>query len=529
MLILQNISYLHPNKDVLFEKISLNISAHQKVALIGNNGSGKSTLLKIIAQQLSPASGQISVDTLPYYIPQIFGQYNHLTVAHALKVDEKLHAFHQILDGDVSDKNMQVLDEDWAIEERSLQALAYWNLEDISFSQRLSSLSGGQKMKIFLAGILIHQPSIVLLDEPSNHLDTASRQLLYNWITSTSSTLVIVSHDRKLLNLLNITYELTSNGMTLYSGNYDFYAEQKRITEQAIKEDILHQEKAVRKAREKERETIERQQKLDARGRKKQEKSGVPRIMMNTLRNRAENSTNKLKDVHQEKIGHLSEKLHELRASVSDMDKMKIGFDTSHLHQGKLLFSGVRMNHSYLKDIDIWREDIDLEVFSGERIALKGNNGSGKTTLIKIISGEIIPQRGIVKKTDFNTVYIDQDYSLMSSDMNVYDLTQTFNTSKLQEHEVKIRLNRFLFSKSTWEKSCSVLSGGEKLRLLLCCLNIHQQTPGMMILDEPTNNLDINNIEILTQAIQSYRGTLIVISHDECFLSEIGANRIIEL
>lgn len=525
MLILQNISYLHTNKDVLFEQISFNISAHQKVALIGNNGSGKSTLLKIIAQQLSPASGQISADPHSYYLPQIYGQYNHLTVAQALGIDEKLHAFYRILEGDVADENMQKLADDWTIEERSLQALSYWNLEDITFSQHLSSLSGGQKTKVFLAGILIHQPEIVLLDEPSNHLDIESRQLLYHWIEATSSTLIIVSHDRKLLNLLDTTYELTSNGVILYGGNYDFYAKQKKIAEKALKEDIVHQEKAVRKAKEKEKETSERQQKLDARGKKKQEKSGTARIMMNTLRNRAENSTSKLKDVHQEKIGHLSQKLQELRASVSDTDKIKIGFDSSQVHKRKVLFSGEKINHSYSGNTFIWKKDVDLEIFSGERIALKGNNGSGKTTLIKIITGEITPRKGCVRKSDFNVLYIDQDYSLIRPAMNIYDLAQTFNTSNLQEYEVKIRLNRFLFPKDTWEKSCGVLSGGEKMRLLLCCLNIRQQSPDLMILDEPTNNLDIQNIEILTKAIQTYQGTLLLISHDEYFLSEVRIDR----
>ncbi len=529
MLILQNISYLHTNKDVLFEQISFNISAHQKVALIGNNGSGKSTLLKIIAQQLSPASGQISIDTQPYYIPQIFGQYNHLTVAQALRVDEKLHAFYRILEGDVSDENLQILDDDWTIKERCRQALSYWNLEDISFDQSLSSLSGGQKTKIFLAGILIHQPSIVLMDEPSNHLDADSRQLLYNWITSTTATLIVVSHDRKLLNLLDITYELTPNGMILYGGNYDFYVEQKKRAQLTLQEDIIHQEKAVKKAKEKERETAERQQKLDARGKRKQEKAGTSRIMMNTLRNRAENSTQKLKDVHQEKIGHLTQKLQDLRTSLPDIDKMKIGFEAPYIHQGKVLFCGENFNYSYPDSDLLWKKNLSLEIMSGDRIALKGKNGSGKTTLIRIILGDLSPVCGKIQKAACRTLYIDQEYSLLQPDLNIFEQAQKFNSSHLQEYEVKIRLNRFLFPKESWEKPCHQLSGGEKMRLLLCCLNLQQLSPDLMILDEPTNNLDIQNIEILTHAIRSYKGMLLVISHDTYFLDEINILHTIQL
>jgi len=527
MLILQNISYLHTNRDLLFDKITFTANKQEKIALIGNNGVGKSTLLKIIAGELQPFDGLLKADAKPYYVPQIFGQFNHLTIAQALQIDDKLNALKEILEGNVTEENLEILNDDWTIEDRCTEALQYWQLQSLDLAQKLESLSGGQKTKIFLAGISIHQPELILLDEPSNHLDFESRTLLYNFIQNSSGTLLIVSHDRKLLNLLHTVYELTKHGITVYGGNYDFYAQQKQIENDALNQDIHSKEKALRKAKEKERETLERQQKLDARGKKKQEKAGVSRIMMNTLRNNAENSTSKTKSIHAEKIGGISQELQELRSGLPEIDKMKFGFDTTKLHKGKTLFTATDINYNYSELL--WKENLSLQILSGDRIALKGQNGSGKTTLIKIIIGKLTPKQGTVYKAESTIVYIDQDYSLINNQLSVYEQAEKFNTSGLQEHDIRMRLNRFLFSQNDLEKSCSSLSGGEKMHLMLCCLTITNQAPDIIILDELTNNLDIQNIEILTAAINEYQGTLIVVSHDEYFLEQIDIQNTIEL
>ncbi|MBF4505356.1 ABC-F family ATP-binding cassette domain-containing protein [Flavobacterium sp. JLP] len=521
MLILQNISYTHSNKELLFSNINLTVTAGNKVALVGNNGSGKSTLLKIIAKELFPTSGILATDSVPYYIPQIFGQYNHLTIAEALQIDQKLSAFQEILKGNVTETNLSLLDDDWTIEDRCTEALNYWQLANFELNQKLEFLSGGEKTKVFLAGIMIHQPKLILLDEPSNHLDFHGRELLYEFIDASKNTILIVSHDRKLLNLLYTTFELKPNGIRMYGGNYDFYLEQKNIDKNALTQDIHAKEKALQKAKEKQRETLERQQKSDAKGKKKQEKAGVARIMMNTLRNNAENSTSKTKSVHAEKIGGISKELRELREEVPSIDRMKFGLDHSRLHKGKVIVTAESLNHKY-NEKWIWRENLNFQILSGQRIALKGNNGAGKTTLIKLILEEIMPKSGSLKVIDCERIYIDQDYSLINNKLTVYEQAQQSNTEGLEEHDIKMRLNRFLFTKSDWDKSCSYLSGGERMRLMLCGLTITNQAPDLIILDEPTNNLDIQNIEILTAALNEYQGTLIVVSHDAFFLEEIS-------
>lgn len=528
MVILQNISYLHANKELLFDGITFTVNNHEKIALIGNNGVGKSTLLKIISGELKTSEGAITTNAAPYYVPQIFGQFNHLTIAQALKVEDKLQAFQEILNGNVSEENLNILNDDWTIEDRCNEALQYWDLLDLKLDQKLESLSGGQKTKVFLAGISIHEPELVLLDEPSNHLDSAGRKLLYDFIKNASAALIIVSHDRKLLNLLNSVYELNRHGITVYGGNYDFYTEQKQIENNALSQDIQSKEKALRKAKEKERETLERQNKLDSRGEKKQKKAGVSRIMMNTLRNNAENSTAKTKGVHAEKIGGISKDLQDLRSALPEIDKMKFGFDKTDLHKGKILFTATNINHAFGEQ-QLWKNPLNIQIKSGDRIAIKGLNGSGKTTLIKMITGKLEPKTGIIYKAEAKIIYIDQDYSLIENQLTVYNQTQKFNDSGLEEHTIKMKLNKFLFSQNDWDKPCSALSGGEKMRLLLCSLTINTKGPDIIILDEPTNNLDIQNIEILTAAINEYQGTLIVVSHDDLFLEEIGIEDFVEL
>jgi len=528
MLFLQGVTYAHPNRDVLFSDINLTVNRQNKIALIGNNGAGKSTLLALLAGRLKPASGMAGTNSKPYFVPQLFGQYNEQTVAEALGIDDKLLALKEILEGHLTDINLELLDDDWGIEQRCREAFVHWQLHGIALFQPMATLSGGQKTKAFLAGIMIHEPEIVLLDEPSNHLDLAGRALLYDYIRSTRNTLVVVSHDRTLLNLLGTVCELGKRGITVYGGNYDFYAGQKAIENEALNLDVKAKEKALRKAKEVERESAERQQKLDARGKKKQEKAGLPTIVQNAFRNNAERSTARMKGVHAEKVGGIAQELSHLRSQLSSVDQMKVDFDNSSLHKGKILATVSKANFAYI-DQQLWSENLDFQITSGERIAIKGTNGSGKTTLIRLILGDLQPTAGSIERADFKSIYIDQDYSLIDNTLTVYAQALKYNSGGLQEHDIRTRLNRFLFPRQYWDKPCINLSGGEKMRLALCSLAVATQAPDVIILDEPTNNLDIRNIGILTAAINEYRGTLLVISHDTHFLQEINADREIVL
>ncbi len=560
---IQQISYIHPDKEVLFSDLNFAISKGQKLGLVGNNGCGKSTLLQIIAGQLSPSSGVIVRPDDLYYIPQHFGQYDSLTIAQALQIDSKRQALHAILAGDASTENLTLLDDDWNIEERSVAALDSWGIGH-PLSYPLHLLSGGEKTRVFLAGMNIHTPSVILMDEPTNHLDSSGRQRLYDWVEKWRSTLLAVSHDRTLLNLLPEICELEKHQITYYGGNYEFYKEQKALMQEALQQRIDEKEKALRAARKVARETAERRDKQNVRGEKANIKKGIPRIVLNALQGKSEKSTSKLNGVHQEKAEKLTDERNQLRGSLSPTAALKTDFNSSSLHNGKTLVTAKNINFGYypnLNDNDsqkeienqkenknpsendtsdssngsnlpaqlLWQTPISFQLKSGDRLRIEGTNGSGKTTLLKIITGQLEPQEGTLTRADFSYVYLNQEYSIIDDQNSILEQAYTFNTRNLPEHEIKIILNRYLFPAPEWDKSCRKLSGGEKMRLAFCCLMISNNTPDMFILDEPTNNLDIQSIEIITNTIKKYTGTVIAISHDNYFIREIGVDQRIAL
>lgn len=554
---IQQISYIHPDKEVLFSDLNFAISKGQKLGLVGNNGCGKSTLLQIIAGQLSPSSGVIVRPDDLYYIPQHFGQYDSLTIAQALRIERKQQALHAILSGDASNENFVVLDDDWNIEERSIAALDLWGLGQFTLSYPMNLLSGGEKTRVFLAGMDIHHPSVILMDEPTNHLDSSGRQRLYDWVEKCRSTLLVVSHDRTLLNLLPEICELEKHQINYYGGNYEFYKEQKTLMQEALQQRIEEKEKALRIARKVARETAERRDKQNVRGEKNNIKKGVPRIVLNALQGKSEKSTSKLNSAHQEKAEKLTDECNQLRGSLSPTATLKTDFNSSSLHTGKILVTAKEINFGYhphsinshiqmnnevnLADTgnhsgpdshdiqdngdfkqQLWQTPISFQLKSGDRLRIEGANGSGKTTLLKLITGQLQPQEGNLTRMEFTYVYLNQEYSIIDDRNSILEQAYAFNNRNLPEHEIKIILNRYLFPASEWDKSCRKLSGGEKMRLAFCCLMISNNTPDMFILDEPTNNLDIQSIEIITATIKNYTGTVIAISHDDYFIQEIG-------
>ena len=532
---IQQISYIHPDKEVLFSDLNFAISKGQKLGLVGNNGCGKSTLLQIIAGQLSPSSGVIVRPDDLYYIPQHFGQYDSLTIAQALQIERKQQALHAILSGDASNENFVILDDDWNIEERSIAALDVWELGQFTLSYPMNLLSGGEKTRVFLAGMDIHHPSVVLMDEPTNHLDSSGRQRLYDWVEKCRSTLLVVSHDRTLLNLLPEICELEKHQINYYGGNYEFYKEQKTLMQEALQQRIEEKEKALRIARKVARETVERRDKQNVRGEKNNIKKGVPRIVLNALQGKSEKSTSKLNSTHQEKAEKLTGERNQLRSSLSPTAILKTDFNSSSLHTGKILVIAKEINFGYHPNSDsndiqdnndfkqqLWQTPISFQLKSGDRLRIEGANGSGKTTLLKLITGQLQPQEGNLTRMEFTYVYLNQEYSIIDDRNSILEQAYAFNNRNLPEHEIKIILNRYLFPASEWDKSCRKLSGGEKMRLAFCCLMISNNTPDMFILDEPTNNLDIQSIEIITATIKNYTGTVIAISHDDYFIQEIG-------
>ena len=525
-IILSGVNYRYTNRQPLFEPVNLSVLPGEKISIVGNNGTGKSTLLRLIAGELAPSCGSIGRSVSPYYVPQQTDIRSE-SVGRTLGVAEKLDALRAICDGSANPDHYDTLADDWDIESRCRSALDAWGLPHVELTASTDSLSGGEKTRLSLAGLTIHRPAIVLLDEPTNHLDRTGRDRLYDYIRTCKATLIVVSHDTYLLNLLDRTCELSKKGLKTYGGNYNFYREQKRIEDSALEQRIDSEQAALRLARKKAQEIAERQQKRFNQG--ERNKDRLPRILRKGAKDRGETTISKLREKHSDIVGLNEKRLNDLRRQRGTACRFKIDFDDALLHNGKLLIAADGVNFGYDRERPLWRMPLDLEIRSGERIRLTGNNGSGKTTLVRLLTGELFPTAGEIRRTDFSYVCLDQEYSLVDTPQTVLELAQKYNRSNLCDHEIKMWLKRALFAADTWDTSCNALSGGEKMRLCLCCLMISNHVPDLFILDEPTNNRDLSSLAVLADTIGDYRGTLLVISHDRNFTDEIGITKTVEL
>lgn len=526
----QDLSYIHPDKETLFQNITFTISEGGKCAIVGNNGVGKSTLLEILAGKIPSASGDVVCDDAPYMIPQHFGQFDGMSVAEALGLADKLRALSILLDGRGTDKEYDLLDDEWDIQERLLEAFDRWEIGHVAADMLMQNLSGGEKTKVFLAGLDIYKPSVVLMDEPTNHLDASGRSLLYEYIARTSRTIVIVSHDRTLLNSVSMIYEMSPSGMQFYPMNYDAYRATVEAETSAKVAQLENRQKELAKAEKAARKTIERQQKHASRGEKQSAKKCVARISMGLLRNKSEATTSRLNRVQQEKTEAMKREIAAMRSTINDYAGIKIDIGNSVMAGRKLLVEAKDVTFRYAGRETLWSQNpLQLSIVSGERIRIQGNNGCGKSTLLKLIAGTLRPAGGEMFRNEaLNILYLDQEYSCVDNELTVYGQLEACNSNKA-EHELKTLLNRFLFTSATWHKKCGCLSGGEKMKLALCRLIVSGNTPDMIIADEPTNNIDIASMDILAATLKNYKGTLLVVSHDEQFVRDVGIDRIIDL
>jgi ATPase subunit of ABC transporter with duplicated ATPase domains len=516
------IKYQIPNREPLFSNVNFTLQSGEKAAIVGNNGAGKTTLLKIIAGHEKAFKGHLTVTGVLYYIPQHYGHFNHLTVAEALGVAPLVEALKAVERGDLSQHYYDLLEHNWDITARCEEAFAKWNLRGITLQQPLQQLSGGMKTRLFLCGIDIFQPDIVLLDEPTNHLDIHARRQFYHWMENTGSTVLLTSHDRQPLRLCDPIWELNADGIRAYGGNYDLYAEQKATENAAAEHRLAHHEKELKEARQKQQQALERKQHADAQARKHARHSGAPKGWLNERRKNAEYSTAKLKHVHSDKVSEIRSSLMDAAAMVQMQRIMKGFFDASSLPPGKVLIQTDGINHTYGNDNWLWAQPLTLTIRSGSRLAVSGGNGSGKTTLFKLLRKELAPGQGSIQSASCTSLLLDQDYSLVDRGKTVLDQALSFNETKLEPSAVHTLLANFLFGPDSWDKPCAVLSGGETLRLALCCMVLQHKAPDIIYLDEPTNNLDLANIKMLGKIFADYKGTLVVISHDTGFLEDAG-------
>lgn len=526
---LNNISYSHADKEKLFSDLSFSVSDN-KTGLIGNNGTGKSTLLKLITGEVKPDSGTVVREGSIVLFPQDFSIYTNKSVAEVLSVKEKLCSLEKILAGTSTPNDYVVLNDEWDLNERINEIFSEAKLTGINLERRFDALSGGEKSRLLFASLLLNKPDFALLDEPTNHLDTESRNILYSHLKKYKRGLLIVSHDRELLNLMEEIIELSSKGIKTYGGNFEFYKEQKQIETEAAWNTYNTLNQQYNKSKKEKKAALEKQDKSSARGKKKMESGGIPKIAKNYLQDSSMKTLSRLKKSHSQKTDEIKNKLSEAKERLENTSSINIDMNSNETPLRKIILEVKDINFKFPETENfLWKENICFTISGSQRWSIGGVNGSGKSVLLKLITGELSPTSGKVNLHANNTAFLDQNMDVLEDELTIFENLKKYadkNTEvKIPEHELRIKLARFLFRGEDAFNKAKFLSGGEKLRAGIACVLASGNTPELLILDEPSNNLDLKSLEELTNALNQYKGALLVVSHDKQFLDEIKIER----
>lgn len=462
---IKDVELSFPHK-TCFENFSNQIVYGSRIAIIGRNGAGKSTLLKMLAGILKPSSGTINMA-------------NDAVIGYVPQIVEEY-----------------------------------------------SSLSGGQRLNASITSCLKLDPNILLLDEPTNHLDMRNRKSLIRMLKSYHGTLIIVSHDTELLrNCINTLWHIDNGEIHIFSGNYDNYINEIKLKRSAIEGNLTKLGKQKREMHDKLMQEQERAAKSRAKGEKSIDQRKWPTVVSKSKVLRAEETSGRKRCAIDKHKSQLTEALENLRLPEIIVPKFSISSQDAY---GRMLVQvnngsvGYHANQPLLSGIS-------LTVVGQDRIAIIGDNGGGKSTLIKAILGdEGVYKTGdwfMLKKEDIG--YLDQHYKNLDSNKSaletISELVPNWSHAEIRRH-----LNDFLFRKNEEINALvSTLSGGEKARLSLA--QIAAKTPKLLILDEITNNLDLETKEHVAQVLKTYPGALIIISHDADFLDKIGTDEIVDV
>lgn len=512
-----SLSFAWPDGTAVFEGLDVAFGPG-RTGLVGVNGSGKSTLLKLVAGELTPVDGVVRVAGEVGYLPQ------NVTLDTALKVDEALGiaakrtALHAIEAGDVAEEHFETVGDDWDVEERALATLGELGLGHVELDRTIGEVSGGESVLLRLAALLLRRPDVLLLDEPTNNLDLYARRRLYAAVESWPGVMVVVSHDRELLDLVDQIADLRSGEIAWYGGNYSAY-EEALATEQEAAERMVRVAEADLKKQK--RELVDAQVKLARRkryGQKMWDQKREPKIVMGARKRAAQESAGKHRIMHEEKLAEAKERLDDAVDAVRDDDEIRVDLPYTAVPPGRSVLR--------LRDLELVygaRVAGGLDLHGPERIALIGRNGSGKTTLLRTIAGELAPVAGEAT-AHVPLRFLPQRLDVLDDELSVAENVARFAPGATN-NRIRARLARFLFRGARADQQAATLSGGERFRAALAALMLAEPAPQLLMLDEPTNNLDMASVRQLTTALESYEGALIVASHDLPFLESIGITR----
>jgi len=517
-----------------------------RTGLIGVNGSGKSTLLKLIAGELRPASGRVRARGEVGYLPQAITLGTRRTVSDLLGITAARTALHAIEAGETGEDVYATVGDDWDVEERARAWLDRLGLTHLGLDDRVERLSGGETILVALAALFLRRPDIMLLDEPTNNLDLDARKRLYDAVASWTGVMVIVSHDRELLGLVDQVADLSGGQIRIYGGNLEAY-EDLLAAEQAAAERAVTT--AAAEVRREQRDLVEaqvKQARRDRMGRQVAASGSIPRIVAHARKSAAQETAGRSRELHSERLQAARDRLEEAEQAVRDDAEIRVdlpgtavpagrtvltvtGLDGAHWHPAAAAAAPAAAAPATAPDPDAppVKTLAELIVRGPERIALTGPNGSGKTTLLRAIAG-LAERPGVTVRLGTVVGYLPQRLDILDDSLSVVgNVRSAAPTASV--NEVRASLARFLFRGPRAERLAGMLSGGERFRAVLAALLLAQPAPQLLLLDEPTNNLDMASVRQLSQALEGYRGALLVASHDVPFLRSAGITRWLRL
>jgi ATPase subunit of ABC transporter with duplicated ATPase domains len=519
---LDSLSFSAPDGRSLFDNLTLAF-ADERTGLVGRNGAGKTSLLRLIAGELIPAAGAVTVRGRLGWLRQALAPPPGATVADLMGVAKGLARLRRIEAGEAAEADLA--EADWTLEARLAQALADVDLPGLDLDRPANALSGGQVTRAALAGLVAQGPDVLILDEPTNNLDTAARGLVAEVLGGWPGGAIVVSHDRALLRRMDRIVELSGLGAQVYGGDYDLYAERKGQAEAAAARDLAEAERVQARVAREAQAASERKARRDSAGRRGRFKAGQSKLLLDAQAQRAEASGARQARLSARLQAEAAEALNEAQARIERVRRLAFDLPPTGLAAGKtvLAFEHVRFGWPGPRVLS----DVCLRVVGPERVAVAGGNGRGKTTLLKLAAGALQPTAGrIVRGAE--AAFLDQQTALLREDETLVEAFRRLNPDATP-NAARAALARFLFRNVAADKPVAALSGGERLRAGLACVLMAARPPQLLILDEPTNHLDLDSIEAVEQALAGYDGALLVASHDRDFLAAIGVEREIAL
>jgi len=512
---LEGVSYVLPDGGTLFSGLNEQFDL-RPTGLVGRNGVGKSVLARILAGLLPPASGRCLRSGSVHYLAQQAAPRVAETVAGLAGMQATLAALGRIEAGSAAAEDFDIVGERWDARLALQQELERCGLGHLDAATPAAALSGGEAMRVALIGALLSDADFLILDEPTNHLDRPNRLALAEQLRRWPRGLLVISHDRQLLEAMQRIVELSTLGLRGYGGGYSFYAQRKE-DERCNALSLLEQRKHERQREEQAlREQRERQERRQARGNRQARDANQAKILLGRQKARSETSAGKLRHQHAAASEQLVLRVREAAARVDDQDAIVLHAPPAAMPAQRRV---AELEAVELPFVPAATRCIDLTLGGQQRVGVVGPNGCGKSTLLKVLAGQLQASGGTCRVAA-KAVYMDQGLAMLAPQLPVLAQLQAANRGAT-EADLRTRLAQLGLDARKIAAPSGALSGGERLKAALACALYADPPAQLLLLDEPSNHLDLPSMQALEAMLRAYRGALVVVSHDDAFMDSL--------